>query len=217
MKTEEQIFKRSNSRAWTAERIAQLSAQDIKQLRVNAERLNEVELVALCEEALKSARGPRAAPRAYGPGQSAARAKGRRLIARTRAFEARGVWLQDPKTSWSGVRKSDGAVVIALWAPDISAADGGCSYLLWRPNAGGTRPWSDTWAGKERLEHCVRAMQAGRAEGLLVYGQALSGRLPQDRAYSVYGVDAETVIAFKVEMRGADYWAVWGKTAPRRL
>ena len=209
---EERIFKRSSSHAWTAERVAQLSAQDIKQLRANAERLHELELVALCEQALKSARGAKTGPRASGP-----RSKGRRLIARTRAFEARGVWLQDPKTSWSGVRKSDGAVVIALWAEDIASADGGCSYLLWRPNADGARPWSDTSAGKERLEHCVRAMEVGRAEGLLVYGQALTGRLPQERAYTVYGVDPDTVVAFKVEMRGAEYWAVWGKTAPRRL
>jgi hypothetical protein len=212
MNREQQIFKRSGGQEWTAERVAQLSAQDIKQLRVNAERLNEPELVALCDEALKAARSPKTAPRGAGP-----RTKGRRLIARTRAFEARGVWLQDPKTSWSGVRKSDGAVVIALWADDIAAADGGCNYLLWRPNADGARPWSDTSAGKERLEHCVRAMEAGRAEGLLVYGQALTGRLPQERAYSVYGVDPDTVIALKVEMRGAEYWAVWGKTAPRRL
>ena len=192
---------------WTAERIAELSVQDIKQLRDNAERLQEVEVVALCAHALESARPPQA-----GPGPKSPPRHARKLLARTRAFEARGVWLHDPKTSWGGVRKSDGAVVMALWADHIVSADGGCRYLLWRPNSDGGRPWSDTLAGRERLEHCRRAMQAGRAEGLLVHGESLHGRLPQEKAHSVYGVDPETVLVFKVELRGEDYWAVWGKT-----
>lgn len=197
---------------WTPERIARLSVQDIKQLRANAERLNEAALAELCGEALKAA--PRASS---GPRRAAwPRTKARKLIARTRAFEARGVWLSDPKTSWSGVRKSDGAVVMALWVDAIASADGSCSYLLWGPNVGGARPWSDTAAGKERLDHCKRAMELGRAEGLLVYGQSLSGRLPEERAYSVHGVDAELVVAFKVEARGEEYWAVWGKKTTGR-
>jgi hypothetical protein len=192
---------------WTPERIAELSPQEIKQLRANAERLNESELAALCGKALQ------AAPRASSGVRRASwpRTKARKLIARTRAFEARGVWLQDPRASWSGVRKSDGAIVMALWVDAIESADGSCRYLLWRPNVGGARPWSDTSAGKERLEHCKRAMEVGSAEGLLVYGQPLTGRLPEDRAYSVHGVDAETVVRFKVEARGTEYWAVWGK------
>jgi hypothetical protein len=196
---------------WTAERIARLSAQDIKQLRANAERLQDAELAGLCAQALESACVAHAAPRPKSP-----RGHARKLIARGRAFVARGVWLDDPKTSWGGVRRSDGAVVMALWADDILSADGTCSYLLWRPNTGGRRPWSDTPAGKERLGHCKRALEAGRAEGLLVHGQSLQGCLPQERAHTVYGVDPDTVLAFEVQLRGEEYWAVWGKAAAAR-
>lgn len=199
-----------SAHGWTAERIAKLSTQDILQLRANAERLCEADLVARCADALKSARVTHTAPGAKQP-----RSHLRKLVARTRAFEARGVWLNDPKTSWGGVRKSDSAIVLALWADDVVSANGGCSYLLWRPNTDGSRSWSEAPAGKERLEHCKRAMEAGRAEGLLVYGQALHGRLPQERAHTVYGVDPDTVVVFTVERRGQDYWAVWGKKSER--
>jgi hypothetical protein len=59
---EQSVFKRSCTREWTPERVAQLSAQDIKQLRANAERLNESDLAALCDEVLKSAQHAQAAP-----------------------------------------------------------------------------------------------------------------------------------------------------------
>lgn len=199
-------FKRAGARKWTAERIAQLCVEDIKQLRENAERLKETGLAALCSEVL------RGMPRAPGRprGASWPRARMRKLVARRNAFEARGVWLQQP-ASWSGVRKSDGAIVMALWADAVASADGACSYLLWRPNAGGAWPWADKPAGKERLEHCKRAVQLGRAEGLLVYGEPLEGWLPEDKARTVHGVDGETVLVFRVELRGEEYWAVWGK------
>ncbi len=93
----------------------------------------------------------------------------------------------------------------------VPSADGGCRYLLWAPNAAGTRPWFDTPAGRERLEHCKRAIELGRAEGLLVYGQRLEGRLPEDTASAIHGVDAETVLLFEVEERGQQFWAVWGR------
>ena len=205
------IFKRGRAKEWTRERIEQLPPQDIKQLRVNAERLGESHLAALCGELLKTARRMQTAPRK----PAWPRTKARRLIARTKAFEARGVWLDDANTSWSGVRKSDGAIVMALWADAVESSDGACSCLLWRPNVAGARPWSDTAAGKERLDHCKRALQLGRAEGLLVYGHALAARLPEEKAYTVHGVDPETVILFAVEARGSEYWAVWGrKTGP---
>ena len=41
---------------WTPERIGRLSQQDIKQLRANAERLNEPALADLCSEVLKAVR-----------------------------------------------------------------------------------------------------------------------------------------------------------------
>jgi hypothetical protein len=203
------IFKRGRAAEWTRERIERLPPQDIKQLRANAERLGESELANLCSELLKTARRTQTAPRKASP----PRTRARKLIARTKAFEARGVWLDDVQTSWSGIRKSDGAIVMALWADAVESADGSCSCLLWRPNVAGARPWSDTVAGRERLEHCKRALQLGRAEGLLVYGQALATELPEDKAYTVHGVDPETVILFAVEVRGAEYWAVWGKKA----
>lgn len=212
LKGAREVFKRSRADEWTPERIAQLTVQDIKQLRANAERLNEPAVVALCSEALANA-SPRTRSRAGSGSKSRTRTKARRLIARTKAFEARGVWLQDPRTSWGGLRKSDGAVVMALWADAIESADGGCRYLLWAPNVGGSRPWSDQAAGKERLDHCKRALEQGRAEGLLVYGERFTGHIPEDKAYAVHGVDPETVVVFQVEQCGAEFWAKWGKKA----
>jgi hypothetical protein len=200
----------SRSDEWTLERVARLSVQEIKQLRDNAERLNNAAVVALCSDALRAS-SPRRA-RASG-GRSRVRTRPRHLIARSRAFEARGVWLQDPRTSWSGLRRSDGAVVMALWADAIESADGACRCLLWAPNVDGSRPWSENAAGKERLEHCKRAIELGRAEGLLVYGERSAGHLPEERASSVHGVDPEIVIVFQVETRGAEFWAKWGRKA----
>ena len=39
---------------WTKERIQTLSKPEVKQLRANAERLQEPEVVALCDEVLSS-------------------------------------------------------------------------------------------------------------------------------------------------------------------
>ena len=50
------VFKQSAAQEWTPERVAKLSAQEIKQLRANAERLNEMDIAALCTEALKTVR-----------------------------------------------------------------------------------------------------------------------------------------------------------------
>jgi hypothetical protein len=140
---------------------------------------------------------------------------GRHLVSRNRAFEARGVFLQDTRGSWSGVRKSDGMVVLTIWAKGVESGDGTCSYLLWAPNIDGARPWSDKAAGKERLEHCRLAVKQGGAEGLLVYGERLEGHLPEDKARTVQGVDPETVLRVKVEARGDEYWAVWGHKTER--
>ena len=120
------------------------------------------------------------------------------------------MFLQDPRSSWSGVRKADGKVVMTIWGDAVESDGGGCSCLLWGPNLDGARPWSDSPAGKERLEHCKLALEAG-AEGLLVHGERLDGHLPEDKARTVHGVDPETVLAFNVEKRGAEYWAVWGR------
>jgi hypothetical protein len=209
MKTSGPVFKRGKAELWTQERLVQLGRQELLQLRANAERLGEPELATLCDEMLKDrpARGP-----ASSGADSRAKPQAR-LIPRTKAFEARGVWLQDVRTSWSGVRKTDGAIVFALWARAVESKDGGCACLLWAPNLQGARPWSDSASGKERREHCELAAKRGDAEGLLVHGQAIEGRLPEDRAQSVHGIDPETVIRFRVERRGDEYWAAWGKAA----
>ena len=204
----QEAFKRGHAEDWTAARISELSPKEIKQLRDNAERLNEPSVAELCRAALKevpSTRGRKS--------RSQTGTKAGRLIARVKAFEARGVFLQDAHTSWGGVRKADGVVVMALWADAVELAEGACRYLLWAPNVDGSRPWSDKAAGRERLEHCKRALTLGSAEGLLVYGQCFAAQLPEDRALSIHGVDAETVVLFEVEQVGEEFWAKWGKKA----
>jgi hypothetical protein len=190
---------------WTAERVKELSRAEVLQLQANATRLEAPELAALCAEVLKDmpSRGRGSS------GAAAPRKDQKRLIARTKAFEARGVWLQDARSSWSGVRKSDSVVVFALWAKAVQSRDGGCCCLLWAPNTDGARPWSDTTAGRERLEHCKLALDSG-AEALLVHGESLEDRLPEDRARTVHGVDPDTVVSIRVERRGSEYWAAWG-------
>ena len=39
---------------WTRERIDKLSTPEVKQLRDNAQRLNETEIAAICEQSLAS-------------------------------------------------------------------------------------------------------------------------------------------------------------------
>lgn len=210
------VFKAARATDWTRERLEQLGRQELLNLQANATRLGESELAALCEQLLKDC--PRRGRASSG---AVLRIKGRhKLLPRSRAFGARGVWLQDPRTSWSGIRKADGMVVMALWQAAVQTVDGACLCLLWSPNSDGVRPWSDSAAGRERLEHCKLAMQRGAAEGLLVLGEPLEGRLPEDRARTVLGIDAGTLVHFHVELRGGEYWACWGKkegarSAPR--
>ena len=198
-------FKANRTQEWTRERVDQLSRQDIEQLRANAERLGETAVVAVCDQAL-SAR-PRSAG---GGGAGASRPGAKRLISRAKAFQARGIYLPDMGSSWSGVRKADGMVVFSLWARRIVSGAEGCSCLLWQPNLKGAQPWSDTAPGKLRLEHCRLALAQGAAEGLLVHGEALEGYLPEHKARTVHGVDPEVVVHLTVQQRGDEYWAVWG-------
>ena len=206
-------FKHGNAETWTVARISALSVQEIRQLLENAERLSEPALAARCRDAL---RGSLSSHRPAARSKSSAGTKARHLIARTKAFEARGVYLVDARTSWSGIRKADGKVVMAMWADGVQATDGTCRYLLWAPNADGSRPWSDKAAGKERRDHCKRAMELGGAEGLLVYGVGLSGYLPEDKAQAIHGADPETLLTFQVEQIGEEFWAKWGRRAAVR-
>jgi hypothetical protein len=209
MQPSKNVLSQRRAAAWTGERIGQLDRKEIEQLRANAMSLDEQVVVALCDEALnvlpktggKAARAP------------AGLAKARRLISRGKAFEARGVYLVDARSSWSGVRKSDGMVVMSLWADAIKSRDGACNYLLWAPNSNGARSWYDSPAGRERLAHCRLVAEGKTAEGLLVYGEPLAGHLPEDKARSVHGVDPEAVLNFTVEKHGEEYWAVWGRKA----
>jgi hypothetical protein len=201
------VFPTRRSSDWTKERIARLSKQEIQQLRANADSLGARDVLALCDAALLGS--PRSESGKHGaPAQNA---RARRLISRIQAFEARGVYLQDRRTSWGGVRKPGRMVVMGLWADAVKSRNGGCGYLLWAPNVDGSRPWSDTPAGRERLKHCKLGLEGGAAEGLLVYGESLAGHLPEDKARSVHGVDPETVLRFTVEKHGEEYWAVWGR------
>ena len=45
---------REEARDWTLDRIQTLTKPEVKQLRANAERLQEPEVVALCDEVLSS-------------------------------------------------------------------------------------------------------------------------------------------------------------------
>lgn len=192
---------------WTAESLAQLSAQELRQLRENAERVGAADVVRLCDEEL--------AGRPKGAEAKGAQATKRKhhLVARRTAFQMRGVQLHTGVPGWSGVREADGTVVFSLWADDIRRGEGGCRYLLWAPNQAGSRPWSDTASGKERLQHCKLAKERGRAEGLLVYGERHANHLPEERATTVAGVDPDVVIALEVVQHGDSYWAVWGRRA----
>jgi hypothetical protein len=199
------IFKTAKTVQWTRDRIDSLVTADVRQLRSNAERLKESEVVALCDGVLEGR------PKGGAGRGNARKSNGPRLVSRSKAFELRGVYLQNPAWSRSGVRQSDGVVVVALWAEHVRAEDGSCSYLLWAPNLEGSRPWSDKSGGKERLEHCRAAAHQGKAEGLLVHGKGLEGFLPDDKAQSVDGVDPNIVVDLQVEKRGDEYWATWGK------
>jgi hypothetical protein len=184
-------FKRGRVEAWTRERIESLSTLEVRQLGANATRLAETELAALCDEVLD------ARPHGHPPVRKvAAKGEARRLVPRAHALGLRGVTPRSRVWSCGGVRQSDGTVVFALRADDVRAADGASHCLLWAPNVEGSRPWSDTPEGQERLEHCRLAAEGAAAEGLLVHGEG--------------GADPHTVLTLRIERRAEEYWASWG-------
>jgi hypothetical protein len=192
--------------AWTTERVAALSTDEVRQLRLNAERLRNEVVLAICDEVLRT-RPQRASSRAVTRQKEL---DGRPLVSRKKAFEMRGVTLRNPRWSWGGVRPADGTVVFTIWANEIQAANGIYRYMLWGPNRGGDQPWSDTPGGRERLEHSRLAFEKGEAEGVLIYGQTQGGDLPLGEASRVSGADPSKVLRFKVRQEGDEYWAVWG-------
>lgn len=195
---------------WTADSVARLFDDELRQLRENALALGAAEVTRLCDAAL-DARGRSAACKR--PSRAMREKDRAKLVPRRMAFEMHGVQLNAGMSSWGGVRSSDGMVVLSLWADDVRPEQGGCSCLLWAPNDAGARPWSDSAAGKERLQHCKLALERGRAEGFLVHGVCREGFLPEERASTIHGADPHTRIAFHVVMRGKAYWAVWGGKA----
>lgn len=194
----------SRANAWPRERIARLDREEIEQLRANALALGETAVAELCDSVLATCTKARRSP-------SLAERKGRRLLSRSAAFEARGVYLDNARTSWSGVRSSDKTVVIAIWADDVQSRAGSCDCLLWSPGKDGADAWFDTAPGLERLKHCELAAAQAVTEVLLVHGERLEGHAPQHKARSVHGIDPQTVVRMRVEKRGREYWAVWGK------
>lgn len=186
---------------WSKEQLARLTTPELRTLLANAERLKESEVAALCNELLAARPRGRPPARRDGPPRVA-----RTLITRGRAFAMHGVTLRSRVWSRGGVR-DNGAVVLAVMADEVQKAGDADSYLLWAPNLHGSRPWSDTPGGMERLEHCRIALERGAAEGLLTFGKRAAGAAPKDDGTSGERVDAETLLSLRVEKRGEEYWA----------
>jgi hypothetical protein len=191
MKENVRILPRGRISQWSRERIDKLSTAELRALLINAERLKETEVAALCNEILG------ARPRGHAPVRRDKRGlPAHGLVTRTKAFEMHGVSPRNRTWSRGGVR-TDGAVVLTLRVDEVQPAAVGKACLLWGPNVAGSRPWSDSPGGQERLEHCRMALERGAAEGLLIYGAKT------DR------VDAQTVLKLQVEKRDDEYWATW--------
>lgn len=179
---------------WNKEKLDKLSTLDLRALLANAERLNEPEIAALCNELLDSR------PHGHPPARRRRRTA-RGLVARNKAFELNGI---APRSRiWSrGGKRTDGTVLLMMAADEVQRAGASHSCLLWAPNVGAARPWSDSPGGKERLDHCRTALGAGTAQGLLMHGKPGAAE----------GIDTETLLQLRVEQRGDEYWATW--TAP---
>src|SRR6185295_13588001 len=110
--------------AWTKERIAALKSADVRQLRTNAERLRQHEVVALCDDVLRGRPGTTRDHKV----KRQRELDGHPLVSRSKAFAMRGVKLRNPRWSWGGVRESDGAVVLTIWNGDIQRDGDTCRY-----------------------------------------------------------------------------------------
>lgn len=116
------------------------------------------------------------------------------------AFSARGVALARPDASWSGVRASDGSVLIALRASDVLESVYESRCLLWSPGGGVLRGFDQ----RERFFHCKLAAARGEALALVTHG-------PDDH------VDHDAaLLGIDVELRRGEYWAVWARAQPVR-
>ena len=202
------IMKRGRAALWTRDRIEALATPELRLLHDNAVRLNEAALAILCDEVLGSRPRGRAVERK--PSRKRARLG---LVSRLSALGTRGVVPANRFWSRGGVRSSDGTVVLVLWAEDARVDGARTEFLLWAPNVDGTRAWSDSAGGRERLEHCRKALASGAAEGLLGYGVRLEGTLPEEKVLHFDGADPENVLSMAIERRGEEYWGVWHRAA----
>jgi hypothetical protein len=197
-----QAMPRGRVAKWSKEQLEKLSTLELRALVANAERLNEPEVAALCNEILDARpRGQAPVRQQRLPGQA------RRLVSRGKAFELHGVSPRSRTWSRGGIR-TDGAVVLTVPAADVQKAASGSSCLLWGPNVDDSRPWSDTPGGQERLEHCRIALERGAADGLLAYAKRAVGAAPEANA-SADRLDPKTVLNLHIEKRGEEYWATW--------
>ena len=201
--------KRGRVAIWTRERLDSLSTPELRVLHQNAIRLGEVELAETCDSIL----GGR--PRGKPVARRASR-KGLRqgLVSRFAALGARGVSPASRFWSRGGIRPGDGTVVLVLWAEDARYEAGRSEFLLWAPNVDGSRAWSDSAGGRERLEHCRAARERGVAEGLLAYGVRLEGTLPEEKVLFSDGTDIENIVELRVEQRGEEFWGVSAGSPP---
>ena len=190
---------------WNKERVEALATADVRQLRENAMLRERRSVVALCDEVLTGRPRQRT-------GKRSTRVHGgdrRTLVTRSKAFELRGVKLDNPRTSWGGVRTIDGALVLTVWADNIQTEGEVCRYLLWAPNTDGSRPWYDTPGGKERRTHCKLALTRDDTEALFIYGEQGRPEMAVNEASKVVGADAGRVVRFTVKQVGDEYWAEW--------
>lgn len=195
--------KRGRAALWTRERIEQLSTDELRLLHANALRLDEAALASLCDEVL----GTRPRGRLVERRPSRKRIQ-HGLVSRLAALGLRGVTPRNRTWSRGGVRAGDGVVVFVLWAEDGRYLGGHSEHLLWSPNTGGARAWSDSPGGQERLEHCREALGRGMAEGLLAYGVRLEGTPPEEKVLHLDGVDPANLLDLRVEQRGEEFWGV---------
>lgn len=120
-----------------------------------------------------------------------------RRVSRVEAFEQQGVSLVYPSRSWSGTRKSDGSVVIALREGEIHAFRDGFRCLLWAPVIEGATEWVDRAIKAERLQHCRLAAADGGADAFIVRGSAAE-------------VEHGAAIGLRVALQRGEYWGYWG-------
>src|SRR6266850_3214892 len=132
------IMERGRVAKWSKEQLDKLTTPELRALLVNAERLKEAEVAALCNQLLDARPHGRPPVR-----RDKHTGEGRRLITRGKGFEKLGVVPASRVWSRSGVRP-DGSVVFILRADEAHKTDGLESYLLWAPNTGNSHPWSDT-------------------------------------------------------------------------